>query len=119
MIAGIGRNIKDYGAHLAAFRPNARLYLVYAIVAGVAMGIFRLLFNFYILSLGFDEKLLGNLVATSSVTALIVALPMGYLADTLGRKKSLLVSGVITCLTVAMMVVFPVPSILYAMHILS
>jgi len=119
MIAGIGRNIKDYGAHLAAFRPNARLYLVYAIVAGVAMGIFRLLFNFYILSLGFDEKLLGNLVTTSSITALIVALPMGYLADILGRKISMLLSGVIICFSIGMMVIWPLPSILYAMNILS
>jgi MFS family permease len=118
-MGGVGRTLKDYGEHLVAFRSNARLYLLNVIIVGSAMGVYRLLFNFYVLSLGFDEKLLGNLVATSSVTALIVALPMGYLADTLGRKKSLLVSGVITCLTVAMMVVFPVPSILYAMNILS
>jgi MFS family permease len=44
---------------------------------------------------------------------------MGYLADTLGRKKSLLLSGVITCLTVGMMVILPVPPVLYAMNILS
>ncbi|OGN92502.1 MAG: hypothetical protein A2Z71_10360 [Chloroflexi bacterium RBG_13_50_21] len=119
MLASIGRNIKDYGDHLVAFRPNARLYLVYAIIAGAAIGIFRLLFNFYVLSLGFDEKLLGNLVTTSSITALIFALPMGYLADILGRKLSLLISGVLICLSVGTMVIWPVPSILYAMNILS
>jgi len=119
MIAGIGRNIKDYGGHLAAFRPNARLYLIYGIIAGIAMGIFRLLFNFYILSLGYDEKLLGNLVTVSSMTALIFALPMGYLADILGRKLSLLISAVIICLTVGMMVIWPVTAMLYAMNILS
>src|SRR4030042_4189645 len=111
MLASIGRNIKDYGDHLVAFRPNARLYLVYAIIAGAAIGIFRLLFNFYVLSLGFDEKLLGNLVTTSSITALIFALPMGYLADTLGRKASLLLSGLMICLSIGMMVLWPVPSI--------
>ncbi len=84
MIAGIGRSVKEYGEHLVAFRPNARLYLTYGIIAGIALGIFRLLFNFYVLSLGFDEKLLGNLVTTSNLTALIVALPMGYLADIFG-----------------------------------
>ena len=119
MTSGIGRSLKDYGDHLAAFRPNARLYLVYAIIAGAAMGIFRLLFNFYVLSLGYDEKLLGNLVTTSSITALIFALPMGYLADILGRKASLLISAIMVCLSVGMMVLFPVPAILYAMNILS
>jgi MFS family permease len=119
MIATIGRSMKDYGEHLLAFRPNARLYLTYGIIAGIALGIFRLLFNFYVLSLGFDEKLLGNLVTTSNLTALIVALPMGYLADYLGRKSSLLISGVIICITIGMMVIWPVPSILYAMNVLS
>jgi MFS family permease len=119
MFATIGRNIKDYSDHLVAFRPNARLYLAYAIVSGVAIGIFRLLFNFYVLSLGFDEKLLGNLVTTSSLTALIFALPMGYLADVLGRKNSLLVSAALVSLSIGMMVIFPVSSILYAMNILS
>src|SRR4030043_1842554 len=107
MIASIGRNIKNYGDHLAAFRPNARLYLIYAIITGIAMGIFRLLFNFYILSLGYDEKVLGNLVTASSITALIFALPMGYLADLLGRKLSLLISGVLICLSVGTMVLWP------------
>jgi len=119
MIAGIRHSVKDYGDHLIAFRPNARLYLTYGIIAGIAMGIFRLLFNFYVLSLGFDEKLLGNLVTTSNLTALIVALPMGYLADYLGRKSSLLLSGVIICLTIGMMVIWPVPSILYGMNVIS
>jgi len=113
------RGLKDYAGHLLAFRPNARLYLVNAIIAGAAMGIFRLLFNFYVLSLGFDEKLLGNLVTTSSITALVVALPMGYLADMLGRKAALLLSGVMICLSIGTMVIWPVPGILYAMGILS
>ncbi len=119
MFASVSRNIKDYGDHLVAFRPNARLYLVYAIVAGVAIGIFRLLFNFYILSLGYDEKLLGNLVTASSLTALFVALPMGYLADILGRKVSLLISAVLVSITIGMMVIWPVTPILYLMNILS
>jgi len=119
MSSGIVRSLKDYGEHLSAFRPNARLYLVYAIIAGAAMGIFRLLFNFYVLSLGYDEKLLGNLVTTSSITALVFALPMGYLADILGRKASLLISASMVCLSVGVMVIFPEPAILYAMNILS
>lgn len=119
MLARVARGIKDYSEHLLAFRPNARLYLTYGIIAGIALGILRLLFNFYILSLGFDEKLLGNLVTTGNLTALIVALPMGYLADYLGRKLSLILSGVAMCLSIGMMAVLPLPSMLYAMNILS
>ncbi len=42
MILRIKRGLRDYWEHLVAFRPNARLYLIYAIIAGVAMGIYRL-----------------------------------------------------------------------------
>jgi MFS family permease len=119
VLTSLVRNIKDYGEHLMAFRPNARLYLLYAIIAGIAIGIFRLLFNFYVLSLGFDEKILGNLVTTGSMTALIVALPMGYLADFLGRKKSLLIAAIMISFSIGMMVVWPTSPVLYAMNIVS
>jgi len=117
IVRGLGRTLVDYGHHLVAFRPNARLYLLHVILAGSAMGVFRLLFNFFALSLGFDEALLGNLVTTSSVTALIVALPMGYLADMLGRKAALLISAACTSLAIATMVLFPSQSMLLAMNV--
>ena len=104
MIASLNRNIKDYGEHLVAFKPNARLYLTYAIITGIAMGIYRLIFNFYLVSLGYDARLMGYLTTTSSVTALIFALPMGYLADILGRKASLLISGVLISISIGLMV---------------
>ena len=107
----------DYGKHLLAFRPNARLYLLHVILAGSAMGVFRLLFYFYALSLGFDEKLLGNLVTISSFTALLVALPMGYLADMLGRKAALLISAAFTSLAIATMVLLPSQGTLLAMNV--
>ncbi len=119
IVGKVWHAVKDYGAHLVAFRSNARLYLVYAIIAGAAMGIFRLLFNFYVLSLGFDEKLLGNLVTAGNLTALILALPMGYLADILGRKTSLVLSSTMLCLSIGMMAFFPFTGMLYAMNILS
>jgi MFS family permease len=117
LVAGVGKTLRDYGEHLLAFRPNARLYLVNVIVAGSAMGVYRLLFNFFVLSLGFDENLVGNLVTTSSITALIVALPMGYLADLLGRKTALLVSGAFTSLAIAAMVLWPSQGVLLAMNV--
>jgi len=107
LIKPVGRTFREYGHKVRLFKPNARLYLINVIVTGAAMGVFRLLFNFYVLSLGYDEALLGNLVTASSMTALIVALPMGYLADLLGRKISLILSGALISLSVAGMVIWP------------
>ena len=59
----------EYLSHIRAFKPNARLYLLNVIITGAVMGVFRLIFNFYALSLGFDESVLGNLITTSSFVA--------------------------------------------------
>jgi MFS family permease len=83
------------------------------------MGIFRLLLNFYVLSLGFNEALLGRLITTSSFTALIAALPIGYVADLLGRKRSLLLGGLLISISIAGMVVWPLVPVFYALNILS
>jgi MFS family permease len=113
-----GRLLGEYADHVGAFRPNARLYLVNVVITGAAMGVFRLLFNFYVLSLGHDEALLGNLVTANSLTALLVALPMGYLADKIGRKASLVTAGVMICVAITAMVAWPTARMFYAMNIL-
>ena len=109
----------DYASHIRAFTPNARLYLLNVIVTGAVMGVFRLIFNFYALSLGFDEALLGSLITASSFVALIAALPMGYLADTIGRKNSLIISSALLATSVIAMSLWQSEEIFYIMNALS
>jgi MFS family permease len=110
--------IQTYISRVRAFHPNARLYLVSALLTGAALGVYRLLFNFYVLSLGYDERLLGQLITVTSMTALLVALPMGYLSDMIGRKWSLLLGGGSVSLAIIMMVLFPSTPVFYAMNML-
>lgn len=109
----------EYGSHISAFSPNARLYLWNVIITGAVMGVFRLLFNFYVLSLGYDEALLGNLITASSLVALIAALPMGYLADTIGRKASLVISSALLSVSILAMAIWQTEGMFYSMNILS
>lgn len=110
--------LKDYAGNLANFQRNAWLYLIHTILSGAAMGVFRLLFNFYGTSLGYDSQLIGGLITASSFTALIVALPMGLLADKLGRKVSLLTSSLTVAGAVMLMAMFPSPGLFIGMNIL-
>ena len=111
--------LTEYAVHLQMFRRNARLYLLYVVITGAAIGVFRLLLNFYVLSLGYDEALLGKLVTVNSLAALLVALPAGYLADRLGRKTSLISAGALTSLSVLFMVLAPRTEVFYATNIMS
>jgi MFS family permease len=118
-IAGsLGRAIRVYGERIGAFSRNARLYLVNVAVSGAVLGVYRLLFNFYVLSLGYDEALLGNLITASSLAALLAALPMGYLANRLGRKSSLVISAALFSFSIFGVVAWPVLPVIYAMNIL-
>jgi MFS family permease len=110
---------KTYWARVRQFSPNARLFLVSIMLTGAGLGIYRLLFNFYVLSLNMDANVVGNLTSTSSMTALILAVPMGYLADMLGRKKSFILGGLAVSLAIAGVVLFPSKGMLFAMSMLS
>lgn len=113
------RILGEYSSHVRAFKPNARLYLLNVIITGAVMGVFRLIFNFYALSLGFDESVLGNLITTSSFVALIAALPMGYLADMIGRKGSLILSSILLAVSILAMAIWQTETSLYAMNVIS
>jgi MFS family permease len=88
------------------------------VVNGAAFGIYRLLFNFYVLSLGFDEALLGRLLTTSSLIQLLAALPAGYVSDRIGRKPALLLSAATTIASLLGMVLWPTIISFYAMSAL-
>ena len=111
--------LQTYWKRVKQFSPNARLYLASIILTGAALGIYRLLFNFYVLSLDMDASVVGQLTSTNSMSALILAVPMGYLADILGRKKAFIIGGLLLCLSIGGMVIWPFKGMLFAMSILS
>ena len=104
---GIFAAIRTYLRRINQFSRNARFYLVGIIFSGIGTGVYRLLFNFYVLSLGYDERLLGQLITVGSLTALIAAFPMGYLSDILQRKTAMILGSLGTAVSVALMLLFP------------
>ena len=86
----------DYVGKIKLFSPNARLYLGYTVLNGMACGMVRLLFNFYALSLGFYEANLGQLLTVTNLVALLTALPAGIIGDRIGRKPTLILASLLT-----------------------
>jgi MFS family permease len=104
MTLQISDGARTYAHKLRLFRRNARLYLLNTIFTGLSFGVFRLLFNFYALSLGYDETLIGFLQTFRSLVALTGALPAGYFSDRMGRKFSLLCASFLLSFAVLGMV---------------
>jgi MFS family permease len=80
---------------IRSFSKPARLFLIATIVDGVVYSAWSLFFNFYILALGYDKQYLGILNSLPSLATLVFSIPMGYISDRIGRKKSMLI-GVFT-----------------------
>jgi MFS family permease len=118
VLSSLRKTAADYVHKLALFRPNARFYLIYMALNGAAFGIYRLLFNFYVLSFGYNEALLGRLLTTVSLVQLVSALPAGYLSDRIGRKPSLVISATTTVAALLGMVIWPTTAGFYAMSVL-
>jgi MFS family permease len=100
-----------------AFSPNAWKYLISILIYGMGYGVYNILLNFYLRSLGYDETFMGLVATTASMTVLIAALPMGYLADILGRKRSLIISSLLIGPSIVLMVLFPSSAMFIAMNI--
>src|SRR5262249_51402967 len=70
------------------------------------ISIYSLLFNFYIISLGYREDFLGQIVSLGQVTLFLVALPAGMLSDMMGRKRAMVLALVVNALSLFGLTVF-------------
>ncbi len=82
-----------YIARLNSFSPNARRYLLFVFLTILNVGIYGVIFNLYILSLGLQEDFLGLILSLSSVSIGLFAIPAAFICDRLGRKNTLLLSS--------------------------
>jgi len=102
------RGLIEYLRVFRLFSPNVRFVMVYAVFEGLIFGVFQLIFNFYVLSLGgYDSSFLGNLVSASSLASLLVAVPAAYVAGKFPARSILIVSGIVSALSLFGVVVLP------------
>ncbi|MCS7283807.1 MAG: MFS transporter [Anaerolineae bacterium] len=80
----------------AGLSRNAKLFLVTVSVSALGNGIFMLLLNLFILARGNDKTFLGLLMSTTSLTALVLGLPMGIVVDRLGRKWAMVLGAALS-----------------------
>jgi MFS family permease len=89
----IRRVFSDYYEATADFSRNAKLFLASVFLAGMSFSAFGVIFNLYLVELGFREGFIGNLLSVGALAMSLPALPAGLACDRIGRKKSLLLSG--------------------------
>lgn len=106
--------LKSYLAIVRGLNRNARLFLAHTILSGLAIALLALLYNFYILSLGFREDMIGTVTLVACTVAVIAALPMGFVLNRLGYKRALVFAICMTTFSMALPLLFPTNEALIA-----
>lgn len=77
------------------FGATANTLLGYTLVKGLQMTLHNLIFPLYAYSLGYDLATIGRLNATGALMVLVASVPLGMLADRVGRARLLAISGIL------------------------
>jgi len=77
------------------FGPNAWLLLLTSAGGAVSIGVFGVSFNLYVVSLGLSSGTLGVILGVGTLGLALAVAPAGLLADAWGRKRALILGGVL------------------------
>ncbi len=95
--------VNGYISKMKQFSRNAQKYLAFNFFLSINMGIYGVIFNLYVLKLGYHEDLLGLMLSIVYIGTGIAALPAAIMCDRIGRKNTLLISSVITAASLFML----------------
>ena len=85
---GTGAFVSEYIAKTRQFSRNANLYVLHVIGMDMIHGSWTVLFNLYLLAIGFDIKFIALRLIIEAAARAITAVPAGLVSDRIGRKAS-------------------------------
>lgn len=104
---------------LPHYSRNVNLVLLYTLGKGLQIFIGQVTTNLYVYSLGYPKEFIGLFAAMPAIAALFAGIPLGFLADRIGRKPLLLISGVLNPLALVAVGLSTSPSALLVASFLN
>ncbi|WP_407357036.1 MFS transporter [Methanolobus sp. WCC5] len=87
-----GTSKSNYISRIKEFSPNARMFLTYVFLISLNLGVYKVIFNLYILRLGYTEDFLGLILSLTAISTGVFSIPSAMICDRIGRKRTLLIS---------------------------
>ena len=100
----------NYIQQFGRFQRNARLYLVSNALSGMTLGIIFVLYNLYIVSLGYDTAFIGLLLFAGALGVGIAIFPAGFCVDRFGGKAILIWASILMGFAGAGQMLFRTPA---------
>lgn len=104
--------IKNIAGILSGFNLNIKLFLTRTFILGIYSGIHGVIFNLYILELGYREDFLGLMLSITLLASSLSSIPAGIICDRIGRKRMLVVSSLLSALAMLPLLLFVRPEVL-------
>lgn len=109
----------EYARQFGRFQRNARLYLISNALSGVTLGIIQVLYNLYLVSLGYKTDFVGLVLFMATVGACVGIFPAGLCIDRFGGKAILIWSSVVIGVAGAGQFLFRQPPFLLASSLIA
>ncbi|WP_129671708.1 MFS transporter [Candidatus Chloroploca sp. Khr17] len=84
-------------AHVARISPPVWRILLHSVLFGLALNIADLLFNFYLVSLGYGPDTAGLLSTVSRGAGMLFGVPLGLLIDRVGAQRAIIAALATYC----------------------
>lgn len=111
--------ISNYLQALKNFSTNARMYLAFNFLVSLYVGMANVIFNLYIIKLGYNEQFIGLIVSVTMIATGLFAFPAAQLCDRIGSKKSLILSGILSAAVLFLLYVLTSQEWLLILSLLS
>jgi MFS family permease len=98
---------------------NARVYLTFTFLLSLYVGISNVIFNLYILKLGYNEQSIGLLISASLIATGLFAFPAARCCDRMGSRMCLVTSGLLTAVSMYLLYTVTSMELLLALSVLN
>ncbi len=79
--------IREWIYYLQGYSRNVKLFFVFNLLWNTGLGMFGVIYNLYVKSLGYGQEAVGDVVAMTALGSAISLVPAGLLSDRVGTKR--------------------------------
>ncbi|UII55451.1 MFS transporter [Cytobacillus spongiae] len=87
---------QEWVEQFRGYNRNIRLSILANVLTHIGLGIFMVIYNFYIRELGYSDQVNGQVISMTSLATAFILIPAGFLSDRYGRKRIMLFGAIAT-----------------------
>ncbi|NOU70813.1 MFS transporter [Paenibacillus sp. LMG 31458] len=91
--------LSEWKSQFHGYSRNIMLFFWFNFVWNLGLGMFGLVYNLYVRSLGYDQTTVGSMVGMASLAAAIILIPAGLMNDRFGPKRVITIGLIFTIVT--------------------